>query len=327
MSATLAPAMPAATLSVDLDNLWCYQRSFGLAGWQNYPSFVERALPRLLEVLDGLDLRVTLFIIGRDAERAPIRALLREAVERGHEAGNHSYDHDPQMNRWPAARIRDEVARAGAAVEAATGQRPRGFRGPAYAMSPALLEALVSLGYAYDASSFPNSVGTIARAYHRKRLATAADAASATPLYGSMADAWQPLRPYLWTLAQRELVEVPVTTLPLLRVPFHGTYLHHLADRSPRLAAAYFRTALGLCRLRGVPPSFLLHLTDVLGCDDCPDLDYLPGMRRSGAEKAVFLADLLTVYRKRFQGTPLGDYVVGLTAGRRLDRVPLVAAA
>jgi hypothetical protein len=168
----------------------------------------------------------------------------------------------------------------------------------------------------------------MARAYHRKRFAAPPGAVVPAALpHGSLKDAWQPLRPYLWTLGQDELVEVPVTTLPLLRVPFHGTYRHHLADRSPRLASAYFRTALGLCQRRGVPPSFLLHLTDVLGCDDCPGLDYLPGMRRSGAEKAAFLAELLAIYRARFRVIPLGEYVDGLTAGQCLDRVPLVAAA
>lgn len=317
---------PAATLSLDLDNLWCYQRSFGLASWQDYPSFVEQALPRVLEILDRLDLRLTLFIIGRDAKRAPIRRLLGEAVEAGHEAGNHSYDHDPEMLRWAPERIGADIGQAEDAIVAATGQRPRGFRGPAFAVSPCLLEVLAARRYAYDASSFPSSLGALARAYHRRQMSRLAnDGPRAEPSYGGFKEAWQPLRPYRWSLPHGELVEVPVTTMPILRLPFHGTYLHHLADRSPGLARGYFRAALGLCRLRGVPPSLLLHLTDVIGQDDCPELGFLPGMRRSGAQKAAFLESLLATYGEIFRVMPTGAFIDALPAGQPLHRVSLVA--
>ena len=38
-----------ASLSLDLDNLWCYQRSFGIADWQGYPSFLEDIAGRPVE--------------------------------------------------------------------------------------------------------------------------------------------------------------------------------------------------------------------------------------------------------------------------------------
>ncbi len=316
----------AATLSLDLDNLWCYQRSFGLAAWQDYPSFLELALPRILYVLDRLALRLTLFINGRDAERPVVRSLLAEAVGRGHEAGNHSYDHDPDMHRWPRERLRREITQAGQAIEAATGQRPRGFRGPAYALSAPLLEVLVELGYAYDASSYPSSLGMLARIYHRKQISrVGGEALVRDGLYGSLRDCRQPLRPYLWSLAGAGLIEVPVTTLPLLRLPFHGTYLNHLADLSQGIASRYSQIALRLCRLRGVAPSFLLHATDFLGRDDCPELVYLPGMKRTGAEKTAFMTDLLASYGHAFHVRPIGAFVDELRSSRLPLRTPATA--
>ena len=317
-----------ATLSLDLDNLWCYQRSFGLAGWRDYPSFLEVALPRLLDVLDRLDLRLTLFVIGRDAEQPDLRPLLAEAVARGHEAANHSHDHDTGLHRWPRAWIREEVLRAGTAIEAATGQRPRGFRGPAYGTSEALLEVLIELGYDYDASSYPNALGALARFYHRRQVARlGGDAAVPEGLYGHLRDAMKPLRPYLWRLPAGTLVEVPVSTLPLLRLPFHGTYLNQLAELSPGLARAYFATALRLCRLRGVAPSFLLHPADFLGRDDCPDFDYLPGMQRSGAEKTAFMTEILERYQRAYAVRPLGAFVDDLRKAESLPQVAVGEAA
>lgn len=299
-----------ATLSLDLDNLWCYQRSFGIESWRDYPSFLDLALPRALDLLDRLDLRLTAFIIGRDAAQPANRDILANIVQRGHEAGNHSYNHELDLHRWPRDRIKDEIQRAAQAIADATGQRPRGFRGPAFGLSSPLLEVLAELDYDYDASSCPSSLGLVARLYHRKQAAKLGNRTTVTDgLYGTLRDCRLPLRPYCWALTKGSVTETPVTTLPFLRLPFQGTYLNYLADFSAGLAAMYFGAALRLCRLRGVPPSFLLHATDFLGGDDFPELSYLPGMKRSGEEKLGFMTGLLETYKQAFQIQPIGAFV------------------
>ena len=55
---------------------------------------------------------------------------------------------------------------------------------------------------------------------------------------------------------------LPVTTMPLFRVPIHFSYLLYLGGKSPALARLYWRTALRMCRLRRVEPSVLLHPLD-----------------------------------------------------------------
>lgn len=316
------PQLPKATLSLDLDNLWSYQRSFGIEAWQDYPSFLDLALPRILDFLDRLDLRLTVFIVGRDISQTSDRGLFAEIAKRGHEVGNHSFDHELAMHCWPRERIKCEILRAGSFIEAATGQRPRGFRGPAFGLSSTLLEVLADLGYDYDASTCPNSLGLAARFYHRRQASRHGGEANVMgSLYGSFKDCRQPLKPYLWSLAKGGMIEAPVTTLPLLRLPFHGTYLNYLADRSPGLARWYFRSALRLCRARDVPPSFLLHATDFLGSDDSSDLAYLPGMKRGGAEKVAFMAEILKAYRQAFQVQPIGAFVDELKASQQLPRL------
>ena len=320
--ASEAAEKPAATLSLDLDNLWCYQRSFGLESWRGYPSFFELALPRILDFLDRLDLKITFFIIGRDAVEPGNHPLLSEIAARGHEVGNHSFDHELTLHIQPREGIRAEIERAQQAIETATGQRPKGFRGPAFGLSSDLLEVLAELGYDYDASTCPNSLGLVARLWHRSKAARVGSKDRVLDsLYGSLRDARQPLDPYGWSLKEGTLVEVPVTTLPLMRLPFHGTYLNYLADVSPALARGYFRFAFKACRLRKVPPSFLLHATDFLGGDDPVDLSYMPGMKRGAAEKMTFMTDVLESLRQSFQVQPLGSFVEGLGARRPLPQL------
>jgi hypothetical protein len=64
---------PAATLSVDLDNLWSYLRAKGDPRWREYPSFLALAIPRLSGLLDEIGVRATVFVVGRDAECADER--------------------------------------------------------------------------------------------------------------------------------------------------------------------------------------------------------------------------------------------------------------
>jgi len=317
----IRPDAPPATMSVDLDNLWAYMRSYGAEAWRTYPGFLHRAVPRLLDATARLGLRTTMFVVGRDAEQADHRPLLEAITGSGHEIGNHSYDHQPWLHRHPADRIADDIARAEEAIGAATGRRPVGFRGPAFSLSTAVLTTLKNRGYRYDATTFPTVLGPLARAYHRATSRLDAEARRRQDgLFGGVREGLRPLRPYRWDLAGGPLVEVPVTTLPLLRLPVHATYLNFLADRSPGLARAYFRTTLRLCRASRVSPSLLLHATDVLGRDDPEVPAYLPGMRRSAADKGRFLHELLDDYCGAFRVGPLGEFVEGL-AGAELPLV------
>jgi len=304
---------PRATLSLDLDDLWAYLRSYGADTWRMYPSFLQHAVPRILEMAADRGLRMTVFVVGRDAEHGEHRPLLEAIAAAGHEIGNHSYDHEPGLHRGPPGRIADDIGRAEDAIAAATGHRPIGFRGPAFSLSKAILDVLKDRGYRYDASTFPTILGPLARTYHRATARLdAEDRQRQDRMFGGLREGFRPLRPYRWDLAEGQLVEVPVTTLPLLRVPVHATYLNFLADRWPALARAYWRGTVRLCRMTGVSPSLLLHATDVLGHDDPDAPRFLPGMRRSAADKTRFLGELLDDYCETFRVSPIGEFVDAL---------------
>ena len=296
-----------ASLSLDLDNEWSYLKTHGDAGWQDMPSYLDLVVPRVLAFLAERGLRITFFVVGQDAVLDRNREALESIGSAGHEIGNHSFRHEPWMHRYPEHEVRDEIERAEEAITNATGYRPVGFRGPGYSLSPAMLRALEAGGYRYDASTLPTVIGPLARAvYFRSAKLSSEERDQRADLFGSASECLRPLRPYRWEVGDRGLVEIPVTTLPILRVPMHVSYLLALSGRSTSLAVAYLRGALGLCRVMGVQPSILLHPLDFLGGDDVDTLAFFPGMALRGMEKVERVGRFVDILCSRFDvGTML----------------------
>jgi hypothetical protein len=309
-----------ASISFDLDNLWSYQQTHGDAEWRQYGSYLPTLMPPLLECLDRVGCKITFFVVGADAVREENVPGLRMIPAHGHEVGNHTFNHECWLHLYTRAQLEQELEQAEAAIIAATGQRPLGFRGPGYSWSPTLLEVLAERGYAYDASTLPTYLGPLARIYFlRSTRMPREERERRHALFGPFRNGLRPLRPYEWRLAGgRRLLEIPVTTMPVLKLPFHMSYLLFLAGVSERLMYAYLGTALALCRVAGLEPSFLLHPLDVLGRDQVPQLAFFPGMDIPGARKQQLLVRVLKVLASHYHLVPLGVQARALTGGRRL---------
>ncbi|MCM1984693.1 polysaccharide deacetylase family protein [Lyngbya confervoides] len=297
-----------ASISLDLDNQWSYMRAQGIPGWDQFPSYLPQLVPKILQVLEQLDLRLTVFVVGRDAEVAENIPCLRAFVAAGHSLGNHSYLHQPWMHEASVEAIRAELEQAEQAIQQATGQILTGFRGPGFAVSRELLALLQDRGYRYDASVFPTYLGSIVRRASLRGVPLA-HRPRRKPQFGTFADGFRPLRPYRWQVNRQTLLEIPVTTLPILRIPIHFTYLHFLAQRSRSLATVYFHLALGLCQLFRMEPSFLLHPLDFVGGDQVPELRSFPGMGMRSDRKCALTVQYLKTLQRRYRLMALSDYV------------------
>lgn len=301
---------PLASLSLDADNLWSYQKTHGDAGWDRYGSYLDVLVPRVLDFLAERDLTITFFIVGKDASLHENREPLAALAAAGHEIANHSFRHEPWLHLYEREELVDELRRAEEAIEAATGQRTIGFRGPGYSLSTTTLEILVERGYRYDASTLPMVIGPLARAYYfRTSKLTEEQKAERSELFGSWRDGLRSIRPYRWEVGGDALTELPVTTLPLGRVPIHVSYLLYLAGVRPSLARAYFSSALRLCRLRKVEPSILLHPLDFLGADDVDELAFFPAMGMPGKAKTELVGQFVDQLRARYQVVTMREHV------------------
>lgn len=301
---------PLCSLSLDLDNLWSYLKTHGDAGWDEYPTYLGVVVPRVLKFLAERGLKITWFIVGKDAAEPSHHSTLKAITEDGHEVGNHSFHHEPWLHLYTEAEIEGELARTEDAIQAATGVRPDMFRGPGFSHSPTLLNVLARRGYRFDASTFPTFLGPLARLYYfaTAKGLSAEEKAKRKKLFGKLKDGFQPLRPYHWQTPSGPLLEIPVTTMPVFKVPIHLSYLLYLHGFSPAVARLYWRFALGLCRLFRVQPSILLHPLDFMGCDDTDRLGFFPAMRRPSAEKLNAAGQFFDILMKHFRCVPMGEH-------------------
>jgi peptidoglycan/xylan/chitin deacetylase (PgdA/CDA1 family) len=260
--------MRLAAISVDLDSLPHYCRIQGLdealLDARARGLVYTTALERFGTLLARLGLPATYFAIGEDLEDAAAQGALRDAHRAGIEVGNHSYSHDYALAQREAVEIAADVERGEALIAAATGERPKGFRAPGYTLSPRLYRALCDRGYLYDSSTFPAAPYYAAKALVRAGLSLLGQPSRSildTPrvlLAPRLPYRPNPAAPY--RRGDGGVLELPIATAPVTRVPFIGTLATVLPWRALR---AVYRSVRGMELL-----NFELHAIDVLDVDD-----------------------------------------------------------
>lgn len=304
---------PIASLSLDLDNKWSYLKTHGDAGWDQYPSYLDVVVPRFLKVLRDRTQLMTVFVVGQDAARDENFEALASISADGHEIGNHSFNHEPWLHLYTEQQLVNELSRTEEHLERVTGQRPYGFRGPGFSFSEQLLRILIRRGYTYDGSTFPTFLGPLARMYYFMSTRLSSEQrAERKQLFGRFSEGFRPLKPFHWTFPEGQLAEIPVTTMPLFRVPIHASYILYLAQFSRLAAMAYWKLALTMCRLTGTGPSLLLHPLDFMGCDDDSDLSFFPAMRQPAEPKIELVAEMIDQLRTHFHLVPMKDHAASL---------------
>lgn len=310
---------PYASISLDLDNQWSYMKTHGDAGWETYPSYLDIFVPHVLDALDRNGMKITFFIVGQDAVLEKNRDALGLLTERGHEVGNHSFHHEVWLPRYSKDEIKKEITDAEEAIERATGQKPEGFRGPGFTWSRELFDVLRENNYLYDASMLPTYLGPLARMYYfRTADLTEEEKVQREGIYGSLKDGLKPVKPFFMNSGNgRKLLEIPVSTMPFFKVPFHLSYLLYLSRFSEDLMYFYLNSAIALCRITGTEPSFLLHPLDLLGKDQVSELAFFPGMDISGEKKARLFDTVIKKLSDHFTLVNMSTHAKSMTNGKQ----------
>ncbi|MDX1745803.1 MAG: polysaccharide deacetylase family protein, partial [Halobacteriales archaeon] len=148
--------MPAATVCVTFDfdavSLWLHtdpdRRS--PANYSRGRFGAEVAAPRLLELLDELEVPSTWFIPGHTIESFPDPC--EAVVAAGHEVAHHGWSHTRPSAFPSRSAERRDIDHGIAAIKDLTGKRPRGYRSPSWDHSANTVDILRDTGFEWDSS-------------------------------------------------------------------------------------------------------------------------------------------------------------------------------
>ncbi len=301
-------------ITVDLDNYREYGRLLGSGDGSGAHSFYEDALPRFLDLFDACGVRATFFAVGRDGAVASQRKRLREIAERGHEVGNHSFTHPYNFRALSRVEKEAEIAQAEAAIADAVGAPPRGFRTPSCDVDLETLHLLAERGYAYDSSVFPSPLMWVFMLYGKVFVkqdgyqlgAPSAVLAPPVPYRPSGTSLRHARRP-----GDREapdILEIPFSVSPWLRVPFYSTLLR-------RLGTGFFDRLLGAYPERRALLHAVFHLIELADFDDTDlgrDYRRAPGLAVSLERRERFLGHAARALSGRGACVPLCEIAASL---------------
>ncbi len=145
-------------MSVDVEEYFqvsAFEGIISATQWASWPSRVEFATERLLEVFASAGVRTTFFTLGWIAERHP--QLLRRMVDEGHEVACHGYNHT-RATTQTRDEFRADVLRSKRLLEDVIGVPVYGYRAASFSIDYSNLWAFPELetaGFTYSSSIYP----------------------------------------------------------------------------------------------------------------------------------------------------------------------------
>lgn len=220
---------PVLVVQVDVDtpkHLLAFYGFHNSGVPEDHSEVYRLALPRFAELFKDAGICATFFVVGEDLGYEISVNVIHQLSKEGHEIANHTQTHDYNFIHLSHQEKRNEIERAGHAIQKVTGHKPVGFRAPGYAVDCEILKILAELGYKYDSSIMPSLLNIplkFAHAIKSKRWKLSG--------YGKMAMCWAPNYPYhpdlkrIWCSTPAGVFwEIPVSCVPYLRLPFYSNF-------------------------------------------------------------------------------------------------------
>ncbi len=243
------------TIQVDVDGIWTILKGSSVG---DYDPVFEVALPRFLRMFDRYKIKATFFVTGNDLKVKEKIRFVHELVENGHEIANHSMTHNVDFMLLKKERKEKEIKETEKLMSDLFGSIPVGFRAPAYSIDKETLGILEGRGYLYDSSLLPSFAGPLINL-----MDNVFSGGDAKTKFGKAVNYFAPLRPYrpdhenIVFRGDMSIVEVPVTTCPFFRVPFHSSFLF---ASSPKL----FDICYNWVKASKLPINYVLHGVDLI---------------------------------------------------------------
>lgn len=139
--------MKKAILSLDVED-WYHLDYFDRHECNLENSLLD-GLDEYVELLDGLSLPSSFFVLGEIAEKKI--KFFKELVALGHDVGSHGWDHVRPL-KMSVDEFRKDLTRCMNVMKEINGDRRFGYRAPCFSLDRERLDIIKSVGFAYDSS-------------------------------------------------------------------------------------------------------------------------------------------------------------------------------
>lgn len=296
-------------LHVDVDNLWMYEQEFGIKLHQT-PEFIYlHALPLLLKLLRKTHSKATFMIIGKDLELPACQAFCKKALQEGHEIANHTWSHAISFGHLSYKQKYYEITKAHTQITKVCGKAPVGFRGPGYYKDSEVISILHKLKYQYDASILPGLAPVLMKMYAHVK-----GGKNRYKTFGRFRDTFGSAQPYFvrGTIPNARLLELPISLLPVVKLPIHTTFAYFFGVRYQNRILHYLNSK----------PQYLLYLFHAIDFVNLPQNSTSPvvALRHSFEERIAFAQKVLKALVSANRG-PLKTSEYLLTSIPRLPQL------
>jgi len=205
--------MKLISFHIDLDDKWVVDHTAQV----HHDSVYLEALEKIERIFLLRGVPVTLFVVGKDLEvESKRKALQRINTLYGLsgaaliEFANHTFSHNNDILKNKST----EIAQTHELIFEHLGQICCGFRSPGYVFHHSILHHLADIKYRYDSSALPTGIGPILRILNRLQHGVVGERN-----FGTLSNFCLPNMPFL--LSEFDLIELPVTVMPIFRLPIH----------------------------------------------------------------------------------------------------------
>lgn len=272
-------------LHVDVDNLWIYEQEFGIYIHKDREFIYSASLPVLLEMLKKTRSKATFMIIGQDLRLPACQVFCRKAIADGHEIANHTWTHPISFNTLSYEQKKQQIVKTHQQIIRVCGRAPVGFRGPGYYQDREIVTILQKFNYKYDASVLPGVSQFLMSMYAYIR-----GGGNRHKAFGKLQNILSQEQPYTVKCLnpKKTLLELPISVLPILRLPIHTTFAYFFGSGYRQLILYYLKS-------KPKYMLYLLHAIDFVNLEQPYRNHPVIPLRYTFSQRLSFIQDILNV--------------------------------
>ena len=243
-------------ITIDVESDWGGRMNIDSKNRRETCRGINEGLPVILDMLDKFKIKATFFISGelflggnphsRNEDSITLTSL-QNIAKSGHEIASHGFKHEDH-SRLSRSTLIEEIKKSRDIIWEYTGIEPVGFRAPQFKISDNLFGVLSELGFTYDSSTVRGTLPGRYRGFLTKK----------EPFKISFrGDKTEDIH---------DILEIPVSTIPYLRMPLGIRWIN-------LIGTGLFRSIADRLKFPETVVSYL-HPFDMICPDSCGDSIY-----------------------------------------------------